>query len=309
MSSKPLVIGAQGFLGSNLVHRLTQLSDVYAHSRSTAVRRPRVIPVLGDLRVLDSLQTLLESGDVKYVVNCAAMADLEQCHSNLELAQWINAVVPGQLAELCSRTETPFFHVSTDAVFSGSELSYTEDSEPHPQSVYGETKRTGELAVLSANPKACVLRTNIIGWSPSGSRSLFEFFINGMRRGATLMGFTDINFRPFSVSQFHATVELLFQAEARGIFHITGPELLSKYEFGQLIARVAGLDPELVTRSTSDSVRSLLPRAQSLNVLPSTAAQLVSGDSLTPLLYDLLSEEEAGVRRLLADYLKDGEER
>jgi dTDP-4-dehydrorhamnose reductase len=308
MSNNPLVIGAQGFLGSNLVHRLSQNSDVYAFSRSSAVRRPRVIPVLGDIRVLDDLQVLLESGEVKYVVNCAALADLEKCQNNLELAQWVNVVVPGQLAELCNRTDTPFFHVSTDAVFSGLEVSYTEDSEPHPQSVYGLTKRMGELAVLSANSKACVLRTNIVGWSPSGSRSLFEFFINGMRRGAVLQGFTDIEFRPFSVSQFHSTVELLFEAEACGIFHITGPELLSKFEFGQRIARVAGLDPELVVPSTSDTVRSLLPRARSLNVLPSTAAQLVSGDSLTPLLYDLLSEEEAGIRSSLSDYLKNGEE-
>ena len=43
---------------------------------------------------------------------------------------------------------------------------------------------------------AIIARVNLFGWSPSGRRSLAEFFFNNLNAGKRVMGFTDVYFCP-----------------------------------------------------------------------------------------------------------------
>ena len=89
--------------------------------------------------------------DFDVLLNPAGLTSLEQCEDEPELARRVNATAPAELAAACRSRGKPMLHFSTDYVFGGREPGLRgEDDEPSPLSVYGATKRAGELGVLAA---------------------------------------------------------------------------------------------------------------------------------------------------------------
>ena len=66
------------------------------------------------------------------------------------------------LARACASQGVRLIHISTDFVFDGtSSQPYTPGAVTAPLGEYGRSKRGGELALLSAQPEALIVRT---GW-------------------------------------------------------------------------------------------------------------------------------------------------
>jgi dTDP-4-dehydrorhamnose reductase len=116
----------------------------------------------------DSIASYLDSSSWNMVINAAAYTAVDKAESNHDLAHAINARAPGYLADWCADHDCPILHVSTDYVFNGRKTApYTEDDPTDPVSVYGQTKRAGEQAVLAANPRHVIMRTSWVV-SPHG---------------------------------------------------------------------------------------------------------------------------------------------
>jgi len=273
-----LVLGASGFLGANVVASLAGAHEVVAHLGAGA-GPTGVEQVRADLTDPSAVVPLLDRVRPALVINCAALADVDRCESERDRSLALNLALPDALARACARRDVLLVHVSTDAVFAGTGGPYREDSPPDPVSAYGRDKRAGEDAVLAASPTALVARTNIVGWSPSGRRSLLEFFHARLVAGERAPGFTDILFRPLPVQWFWPVCAALLDAGRRGVVHATGPELLSKHAFGRRVATVFGLDPDLVVAASGLTPDRPAARAPVLDVLPST---LPSGASPLP---------------------------
>ena len=78
----------------------------------------------------------------------AAYTAVDKAESEPELAHAVNAVAPGVLGEEAAKLGAWVVHYSTDYVFDGTKLgAYTEDDHTNPHSVYGRTKRDGEIAL------------------------------------------------------------------------------------------------------------------------------------------------------------------
>ncbi|MFS3137430.1 dTDP-4-dehydrorhamnose reductase [Gluconacetobacter sacchari] len=94
------------------------------------------------------------------VVNAAAWTAVDLAESEPEAARRANETGPALLAAACAEIGVPLIHVSTDYVFSGDKgAPYVESDPIAPQTVYGTTKASGEIAALAANPQTIVLRT------------------------------------------------------------------------------------------------------------------------------------------------------
>ena len=84
------------------------------------------------------------------VVNAAAYTNVDRAEAETSTAFAANAHGPAVLAGACASGAIPLLHVSTDYVFDGSAgRPYREDDRPNPLSVYGRSKRAGEVAVLA----------------------------------------------------------------------------------------------------------------------------------------------------------------
>ena len=261
-----LVTGASGLLGLNLGLRFASEQEitgvVYSHSFSHLP-----FPVIAiDLSDEKNTGKLIEQSKPDLVINCAAMANLEDCEKKPLEAHLLNGEFPGWLAEKCERHSIKLVHISTDAVFDGTKNGkYSETDIPHPLSVYAQSKLAGELAVRQIDQRALVLRVNFYGFSPSGQRSLAEFFLRNLENGTSIKGFTDVFFSPLYVIDLVEYLMHCVEKELAGLYHLCSSESLSKYDFGLRIARVFNLNGDLISPITVSDVDFMrAPRSKNL---------------------------------------------
>ena len=73
----------------------------------------------------------------------------------------VNAEGPKILAEICGDKKAKLIHFSTDYVFDGEKRKpYTEQDPAQPISVYGESKRAGEINVLALKDRHLIIRVS-----------------------------------------------------------------------------------------------------------------------------------------------------
>jgi dTDP-4-dehydrorhamnose reductase len=194
------------------------------------------------------IDPIIDATRPEWLINCAALANLEKCDEDPVQARNLNADLPGELAAACAKRKIRFIHISTDAVFDGAkEGFYTEEDETNPPGMYSETKLNGERAVQEANPGAIIARVNFYGWSLGGRRSLGEFFVNNLSEGKPVNGFTDVIVCPMLVNDTARLLLAMLRKKLRGLYHVVGAQPMSKYQFGLEVARMFGLDESLIS--------------------------------------------------------------
>ncbi len=112
-----------------------------------------------DLGDSDSLARFIDETAPDAVINAGAYNFVDMAEQETAQAFALNAEGPRELARQCRLRNIPFIHMSSDCVFDGLKTgAYTEDDAASPISVYGRSKRGGELAVLEEDPSALVIR-------------------------------------------------------------------------------------------------------------------------------------------------------
>jgi dTDP-4-dehydrorhamnose reductase len=258
---KLLLTGASGLLGLNLALEAMGEHEVIGIDRGKLRSAPFRV-MRSDFLQAKEIDSILDSTNPDWLINCAALANLEECERHPDQAYQLNAEFPAALANVCAKRNIKFIHLSTDAVFDGTkDDAYIEADEPNPLGVYSQTKLEGERAVQSANPKAIVARVNFYGWSLGGRRSLGEFFVNNLSEGKNINGFTDVIFCPMWVNHLSQTLIAMLEKNLSGLYHVVGAQAMSKYQFGVEVARKFGLrvsliEPQSVERSSLIARRS-----------------------------------------------------
>lgn len=111
----------------------------------------------------------LDNIDADVVVNAAAYTAVDRAESDQVAAFAVNAHGARCVALACAQRSIPLIHVSTDYVFDGTKASpYLEGDATEPLSVYGRSKRDGELEVAAAHAMHVIVRTAWVH-SPFGS--------------------------------------------------------------------------------------------------------------------------------------------
>lgn len=251
---KLLITGASGLLGINLAMEALRAHEVIGVDRGKLKSAPFTV-VKAELLNRGMIDSILDSVQPDWLVNCAAMANLDECEAHPDQARILNVGLPRDLAETCAQRDIKFIHLSTDAVFDGEKKeAYTEDDLPNPLGVYSQTKLEGEQAVRQASPQAIVARVNFFGWSLGGRKSLCEFFYNNLSEGKKVNGFTDVVFCPMLVNHTARLLLEMLEKGLNGLYHVVGPQAMNKYQFGLEIARRFGLKEDLISpRSVLES--------------------------------------------------------
>jgi dTDP-4-dehydrorhamnose reductase len=102
---------------------------------------------IGDAK---ALQAVIRHHAPRYIVNAAAYTAVDKAEQEPDLAQAINATAPGIMATEAKALGATMVHYSTDYVFNGqSAQPYKEIDATDPLSVYGRSKRDGDLQVMA----------------------------------------------------------------------------------------------------------------------------------------------------------------
>lgn len=265
-----LVTGAGGFLGGNLtIETLAAGRSVVGAVHRNAALTPNLRVVNTDLTKPFAAVALLEEVEPAWVVNCAALANVDQCESDPELAALLNVDVPRSLALACAAAGVRLVHISTDAVFDGTRGNYTEDDDPAPINVYAWTKLQGERAVLDALPEALVLRTNFIGISPSGRTGLADWIAGKLEAGERFPGFADVVVSPLLANSLARLILAMMDSGLEGLYHVTARDSCSKYDLARMLADTLGFDATLVDRESAENSKLTARRPLNISLSPS----------------------------------------
>jgi dTDP-4-dehydrorhamnose reductase len=100
-----------------------------------------------------------------------------------------------------------------------------------------------------------IVRTNFFGWSPTGQRSILEFFVNELRANRSVNGFTNVT----TTSLYAQTLlDYIYQLKDHsGIFHLTSRDAITKYEFGIKVAKHFDLNASLIKRVEAKNSKDL----------------------------------------------------
>lgn len=241
-----LITGASGLLGINLALELSRQHTVFGVINRRSLRTDAFTVLEADLLAPGVPERVIDQTQPDWVIHCAALADVDVCETEPELARRLNTGLPKILAGYVARGGARLIHVSTDAVFDGWRGDYGEEDEPSPVGVYARTKLAGERAVQEANPEAIIARVNLIAWGLGGKRSLAEFFYYNLREGKPVMGFTDVIFCPLLANHMAGIFSQMLEKRLNGLYHVVAGEGISKYAFGQQLARRFELDETLI---------------------------------------------------------------
>jgi len=241
-----LITGANGFLGANAARSLGQSHDV-----TGLVRDSEGLPwcpqvVHADLLDAGGVHRAVAEARPDVILHCAALADHRRCEEHEDLAMRVNAQASGELAGAAREVGAAFVYISTDAVFSGERGWYAEDEQVSPANAYGRSKAAGEQAVLAAHPAAVIARTNFFGWSPSGQRSILEFFVHELGAGNRVRGFVNYTVTSLFVEDVVASIEGIVESGESGVFHVVSEDAVTKADFGRLVAAGFELDGSLI---------------------------------------------------------------
>jgi dTDP-4-dehydrorhamnose reductase len=269
---KVLVAGASGQLGQALVKQLGERL-VWSGGRE-------------DLDVTDAAAVFARLQAVRpdVVVNASAYNKVDAAQDDPESAFLANAVGPVNLARACAELGARFVHVSTDYVFDGTKTApYLEDDVPRPRSVYGLSKRAGELNVLSLGQAALIVRTSGVlgaGGSRAKGGSFVERILDRARRGEALRVVNDQVFAPTYAPDLAAALLALVEAGTQGIVHVTNTGSCTWHALAQQALREAGL-PATVEPIASTDLGLKAPRPP-YSVLSTTRYRSLGLPALRP---------------------------
>lgn len=288
-----LITGASGLLGLNLALETTHRHTVFGTVNDHRLKTDAFTVIQTNLLAPGSVERLLEHTQPEWVIHCAALANLDACEADPDLARQLNTDLPRTLARHVARSGARMLHVSTDSVFDGLRGDYSEEDLPNPLGVYSRTKLDSEQAVLEVDPTAIIARVNLFGWSLRGNRSLAEFFFNNLSQGRQVMGFTDVYFCPLLANDLAGIFIRMFEKHLSGLYHVVSSESLSKYDFGMRLARRFSLDGSLI--NPTSVAQSGLKAARSPNLTLRT-------HKLASALGESLPSLSTGLERLYTLY-------
>jgi len=252
-----------------------------------------------DLSVLENCENLLKEDNFSAIIHAAALARSSSCEENPAAAYLANVQAPKNLASAVSRySPEPFLiYFSTDLVFDGrvsdgvnptpSILGLTESDLPKPHSVYAKTKLQGEKEIISGTSRGVVFRTSLIYGAKIGKQQGFlTWILSALDAGTTLNLFTDEWRTPILTNDISDAVVNALKDNASEkllagdrIFHLAGPERVSRYEFGLKLAAEFDYDPALIVSCLQREHPTAVPRPQDVSLC---SKKINSALNLTP---------------------------
>lgn len=236
---KVLVTGVKGQLGYDVVKELEK----------------RGLEAVGvdiqemDITDAESVERVVKAAAPDAVIHCAAYTAVDAAEENEAVCRKVNADGTRNIAAVCKELDIKMLYISTDYVFEGKgDHIWEPQDERNPQSVYGQTKYEGELAVQELLDKYFIVR---IAW---------VFGINGKNFVKTMLklaethdSLTVVNDQLGSPTYTADLARLLvdmIQTEKYGVYHATNEGFCSWYDFAVAIFKEAGLNVK-VTPVTS----------------------------------------------------------
>lgn len=254
-----LITGGAGLLGGTLI--ATAPAGVEVHATQRRAPAPGAAHTV-DLADAQAVFALLERLRPDAVIHTAYGKD----DPERDILTASRAVAEG-----CARAGAALVHVSTDLVLDGEHAPYDESAAPSPVDEYGRWKAEAERAVAAATPDAAIARTSLIVRADPPDAITARLVASLRAREPSRLYVDELRCPIFVEDLARQLWEIAALPAARraGVWNLVGPEAVSRFTIGTLVARRFGLDAStLIPARNADhpaprprDLRLLTPRA------------------------------------------------
>ena len=264
-----MITGAAGQLGTDLVQAATARGD-----EVVAVDHQRL-----DITDASAVSAFVQAESPDTIINCAAWTAVDNCESDADRAQLVNAAAVEYLASAADAAGAHLLQISTDYVFDGTKVgAYVESDATNPQSVYGASKLGGEQAAAEHT----IAR---ISWvCGEHGNNMVKTILRLAGEHDTLSFVDDQRGHPCFTADLAPKLLDLAEARAGGIFHVTNQGAVSWFEFAQEVLRASGADPERVSPIATADLQPARPAPRPANSVLDNGRLVAEG--FGPLLRD-----------------------
>ncbi|MDQ1280997.1 MAG: dTDP-4-dehydrorhamnose reductase [Thermoproteota archaeon] len=255
-----LVTGASGLLGEKLTSlALKRGFETYGTYNINPIDVSNSVHLnLADRRtVLDVCKKI----DPDYIINAAAITDVDLCEREKNLALTINTESAGYLAEASRMIGSHLVQVSTDYIFDGKKGEYSEMDEPNPINNYGYSKLLGEKKVSSIARSWCIARTSVVfGWGREKRPNFATWILNGLKTRKNFSIVTDQYASPTLNTNLAEMLLEIAEKRLQGIYHVAGRDRINRYDMAIKIAETFNLNKSLLSPVESTGISWLAKR-------------------------------------------------
>ena len=230
---KILLLGKNGQVGWELQRSLAPLGEVISLDRNGLNQW------CGDLSKPDQIYQTIVDIAPNVVVNASAYTAVDLAETEQDMANLINYVAVGKIAEACAQIKALLVHYSTDYVFDGEGVSvFNEADALKPLNIYGKTKALGEQAIQNAQCNYLIFRTSWV-FAQKGKNFLKTMLTLSQQR-EELSIIDDQIGAPTSAELIadvsaHAIVQTLRDQTKIGIYHLVASGETSWFEYANYI--------------------------------------------------------------------------
>ena len=151
MKSKIIIFGSAGLLGKELkVQKNSKFKFKFVSKKDV------------DITNYNSVKQVIEKQNPNYIINCAALTDVDYCESNKKLAYMVNSTGTENIVKNIKKKDIVFIHLSTDYVFNNqkNKMLVKENYIRKPISTYGKSKLLAEKKIINNLDKYIIIRTS-----------------------------------------------------------------------------------------------------------------------------------------------------
>jgi dTDP-4-dehydrorhamnose reductase len=251
---RALVIGGSGFVGRALLSQLGRDHGVGTwHSKPTAGLL-QFDAVTGRLSELLSLLP----NDVTHVFVPFGMINPEQCARDPAGTRIVNVDSSIRLMEDAFAADLVPIFLSSDYVYDGTRPLRTEDEPQAPNTEYGRQKAAVERWLQARQEPWLVTRLSKVVSGDTSVNGILGQWVNDIRNGNPMRSATDQIFSPAFVDDVAGAMIRLAETNLQGIYHLAGPEPISRYGLNRLLLdSIRAIDARVEASVESCSLRDI----------------------------------------------------
>lgn len=238
---KILILGAEGMLGNTLFlsflnDRNFQVKGTIKNKKNVFYQNKKIERILFknvNVTKFNKIQKIINEYKPNYVINCIGITNKKIRGNSLNNVFKINSLLPKFLSMLSNSYNFKFIHISTDCVFDGTELSYTEKTFKSAVDDYGVSKSLGEE--IEDNSNSLILRTSIIGHDLKKKDGLLEWFLS---QKEIVKGYNKVIYSGLSTVELSKIIiKIVKNQNIYGLYQISSKRI-SKYKLLNIIKKI-----------------------------------------------------------------------
>lgn len=253
---KVLITGASGFIGRHLVAFLKSRYDLLLFDKKPFGEKGI------DIISFETVREVIRQSHPEFIIHLAGIKNLNYCETHPEETFLINTYATQNIAEIAEEIGARLLFISSDYVFDGEIGNYRETDRPNPVTVYGKSKAEAESVIQHTCRNFVILRTSAV-YGYGGN--FFDWVLKSLQEGKTIDTFVDTYFTPTYIGDVVEVFEQLIEENLKGILHVAGTPVVSRYEMAREIGHRLKKDPTLVRASNVAESEMLIARNSSLN--------------------------------------------